>query len=109
MPKATGVGEKDSDGVPAETPVPVSGTSFGLDAASVVNRKLAVLVPIVEGENTTLSPQEAVGAKVDPQVLPLVENSPALAPVRAMLLILSMAVPGLVKVTAVLPLELPVF
>jgi len=64
---------------------------------------------MVEGENTTLSAQDADTAKVDPQVLPLVENSPALAPVRATLLIFSVAVPVFVKVTDVLPLELPVF
>jgi hypothetical protein len=80
---------------------------FGLEAASVVKVRLAVLAPVDAGENATLSPQDDDTPKVDPQVLPFVENSPALAPVRAMLVILSVAVPELVKVTAVFPLVVP--
>ena len=107
MPNATGVGEKDRDGTRTAVPVPVRATLFGLDAASVVNVRLAVLAPVDTGENATLSPQDADTAKVDPQVLPFVENSPALAPVRAIEVILSVAVPVLVKVTAVFPLVVP--
>ena len=97
-----------SDGTRTAVPVPVNGMLLGLDAASVVKVRLAVLAPVRTGENATLSPQDADTPKVDPQVLPLVEKSLALAPVRATEVILSVAVPVLVKVTAVLVLVVPV-
>jgi hypothetical protein len=108
-PKAPGEGEKESDGVPEATPVPVKGTLFGLDAASVVKVRLAVLAVAVVGEKTTFNEHEAAAASVAPQVLPFVENSPELAPVNAMLLIVNKVLPELVSVTAVFPLDVPVF
>ena len=82
---------------------------FGLLAASVVKVKLAVLAVEVVGENTTFREQEASAARVAPQVFVLIENCPASVPVSAMLEIFSVAFPELVKVTAVFPLEVPVF
>ena len=102
------MGEKDSDGTATAVPVPVREMLSGLVAASVVKVKLAVFEPIETGEKATLSPQDADTAKVDPQVLPLVENSLALMPVRTIEVILSVAVPVLVKVTAMFPLVVPV-
>jgi len=45
-----------------------------VEAALVENVKLADFAPIVVGEKTTLSVQDAAAASVAPQVLPFVEN-----------------------------------
>jgi hypothetical protein len=108
FPNAPIPGEKLRTGTAGATPVPVRLTSLGLEAAFVAKRKVAVLAPIVVGEKTTFSVQVADAASVPPQVLPLVENWPASAPMSEMLEIVSVAVPGFESVTAWLPLDVPV-
>ena len=92
-------------GTAGTTPVPVRDTLSGLLAASVVKVRLAVLLAAVVGVKTTFNVQLAAAANVTPHVLPFVLNSVELAPVRAMLEMLSVEVPLLVSVTAWLPLE----
>ena len=70
-----------------------------------MNVRLADLLAAVVGLKTTFRVQDAAAASVEPQVLPLVENSAAFAPVKAMLVIFSVAVPLLVNVTALFPLD----
>src|SRR5947209_12601048 len=53
----------------AETPVPVSATDCGLEAALSVIESAPVLVPAAVGVNITEMVQEAAGANVMPQVL----------------------------------------
>jgi hypothetical protein len=106
-PKSTEVGEKDSAGTATAVPVPVRLTLSGLLAALVVNVKLAVLAPVEVGEKTTLIEHEDAAAKVPAQVLPLVLNWFRFTPVSAMLVIVSVALPGLVSVTVWFPLEVP--
>ena len=81
---------------------------MGLDGALVVNVRLAVLAAAVVGEKTTFKEQDAAAASVPPQVLPLVENSDAFTPVKAMLEMVSVVFPVFVSVTARLPLDVPV-
>jgi len=108
FPKAAGDGEKLNAGVAGVTPVPVRATLSGLVEALVAKVRFAFLAVAVVGENTTLIEQDARAARVELQVLPLVENSAALAPVSVMLAIVKVAFPGLVSVTRRLPLEVPV-
>ncbi len=75
--------------------------------AFVVTVTLADFPPAVAGENTTFQVQEADGASVAPQVLVLIENSTALVPVTAMLVIVSVPVPVFVNETEVGGLEVP--
>jgi len=105
FPKAPGLGEKLSTGTAGTTPVPVSATLSGLVAALVVNVKLAVLLAAVVGVKTTFKEHEAPATRLAPHVLLLVLNSAALAPVRVMLVIVSVDVPVLVRVTAWFPLD----
>ena len=108
LPNAAGLGEKLKIGTAGATPVPVSGTLFGLVGALVVKVRLALLATAVVGEKTTLMVQDALATRVPEQVLPLVENSAAFAPVSAIEEMLSVVFPVLVSVTARLPLEVPV-
>ena len=73
----------------------------------VVTVTAAVLLPTVAGENTTFQVQNAEGANDAPQVLVLMRNSLALAPVTRMLVIVSVALPVFVRRTFVGPLVLP--
>src|SRR4029077_8935359 len=99
FPNEPNPGEKLRTGTAGATPVPVSETSFGLDAAFVANRRVAVLAPVEVGENTTFSVQVADAARVPPQVLLFVLNCPASVPIREMLEMVRLAVPGLDSVT----------
>ena len=91
-------------GTAGAIPVPDRETLSGLEAALVTNTRLADLLPTVVGVKTTFSEQEAAAADLRHQVLPFVENSAALAPLRLILAIVSVAVPVFVNVTAWLPL-----
>lgn len=105
FPNAPSPGEKLRTGTAGATPVPVKATLSGLEAALVTNTKLADLLPTVVGVKTTFNVQERLGARLAPQVLPLVENCEASAPVKLILAIVSVEVPELVSVTALFPLD----
>ena len=89
----------------------MAGTFCGLSGALSVTVTLAPRVPERVGENCTLILQEAPTARV---LEPLGQvfvwmKSPGLAPVNAMLLILSGAVPILLNVTVCMALVVPTF
>jgi hypothetical protein len=88
-------------------PVPVSVTASGLLPALVITVTLADLAPAVTGENTTFQLQEVPGPNVVPQVFVLMENSLALVPVKAMLVIANCPNPVLLIVTFVGALDVP--
>jgi hypothetical protein len=88
-------------------PVPVRATVCGLLARPSTMLTEAVRVPGAVGENCTTIVQLAFGASV-PQ--PLVsEKSPALVPVRLMLVMVKLAVPVFVTVTLCVVLVVPTF
>ena len=87
-------------------PVPVRLTACGLLLALSVTVTFAVRTPVVVGLKLTVMVQLAPAAKLVPQDwLPV--KSPALAPVRAMLVILSAVLPGLVRVAVCEALVVP--
>ena len=81
------------------SPVPDSGTLFGLVGALVVNTNDAALPPVAEGVKVRLTMQLAPAARLAPQGLFEMEKSAAFAPVKAMLEMVSVAEPVLVNVT----------
>ena len=83
----------------AASPVPVRVAACGLPLALSVTLKVAVLVPLAVGVKVTLIVHWAPVATEVPQLL-LCPKSPLLVPVMAMLLMLSVAVPLLERVTA---------
>jgi hypothetical protein len=83
----------------AVVPVPLSGTCCGLPAALSVTVRFALRAPVVVGLNVRLTVQLAAAARELPQVVAVSGKSPASAPVTAMLLIVSVVVPMLVRVT----------
>jgi hypothetical protein len=95
------VAEKPTAGAAAVVPVPVSDMLCGLPAASSVTRRVAFRVPVAVGSNATLITQFAPAASVvglTGQVL-VGAKSTLFAPLIAMLVIKSPALPVLVKVT----------
>src|SRR5205807_2157813 len=95
------VGLRLTAGLDAVVPEPLKATVCGLPLALSVMVTLALLEPVAVGENVTLIVQEAPAASV----LELLGHvlvwakSPALVPVRPMLLMVRAAVPLLVSVT----------
>jgi hypothetical protein len=87
-------------------PVPVSATICGLPVALSLSVSVALLVPVAVGVNVTLMAQIAPAATLDPQVL-VWAKSPLLAPVIVMLLMVSAAVPVLVRVSVSAALFVP--
>lgn len=86
--------------VTGAVPVPVSGTLCGDVGSLSVTVMLADSAACVEGVNVTLMVQEVPAASVEPelgQVL-VCEKSAAFAPVDAMLVMVSAAVPVFVRV-----------
>src|SRR5437879_13237832 len=84
------------------TPVPVSDTDCGLPAASSVMVTVAVRALAAVGVNVRLRRQLAPATTVAPfvQVVPAaMAKSPGFEPARAMLVMLRVAVPLLVRVT----------
>ena len=84
------------------TPVPVSDTDCGLLAASSEMVTVAARGPVATGVNVRLRTQLALATTVAPfvQVVPAaMAKSPGFEPARAMLVMLRVAVPLLVRVT----------
>ena len=90
------------------TPVPAMETVWGEPAALSVKFKEAERAPDAAGVNTRLTPQLALAAKVEPQVL-VMAKSEAFAPVSTMLEMLSTPMPLLVRVTVKGALDVPTF
>jgi len=86
--------------------VPESATSCGLPGALSVTLKDALRAPVAVGLNVTLKVQLAPAAKEAPQVC-VCKKFPALVPVIAIELIVSAAVPTLVRVTVLAALVVP--
>src|SRR2546425_6707724 len=84
---------------PAASPVPVRLAACGLPLALSVMSRAAVRVPLAVGVNVTLIVHWAPAATEVPQLL-VCPKSPLLVPVTATLLMLSVAVPVLERVTA---------
>src|SRR5580698_7735332 len=84
----------------------VMAADCGLSAALSVRVSAAVLLPIVAGANVTATVQVALAASVAPQVL-VSEKSVLLAPVKAMLLSVTVPEVRLVTVTDWLVLVVP--
>src|SRR2546422_733581 len=100
LPKALIVAE--SVAVGGVTPVPVSDTDCGLPGASSVMVTVAVRALAAVGVNVRLRRQLAPATTVAPfvQVVPAaMAKSPGFKPARAMLVMLRVAVPLLVRVT----------
>src|SRR5947209_3370950 len=100
LPKALLVAE--SVAVGGVTPVPVSDTDCGLPGASSVMVTVAVRALAAVGVNVRLRRQLAPATTVAPfvQVVPAaMAKSPGFEPARAMLVMLRVAVPLLVRVT----------
>jgi hypothetical protein len=89
-----------ADSVTAGVPVavPVSATVCGLPAALSVMATAAVRVPVTVGVNVTETVQEALAARLVPQVV-VRAKSPLFVPVTTMLLIVITALPVFVIVT----------
>lgn len=93
-------------GLAATTPLvprPERATVCGLLPSESVKFKVAVRVPVAVGPKRMFAVQLAPAASVVPQVLLKMVKSPGFAPVKVMLLILMMAVPGFVSVTTFCP------
>lgn len=87
-------------------PVPETGTCCGLLGSLSVKTRVAVRVPARVGLNKRLTVQLEEAARLEPQVF-VCEKSVVLVPVKVMLVILTAAVPELVRVTVFAPLVLP--
>src|SRR5580692_3863455 len=90
---------------------PLAATLSGLSAALSVTVMFAVRVEAAVGEKTTLSVQVASGAIVEAPFgqLSVSMKSPGFAPLAAMLVMVSGAVPVLVNVTVCAALDVPTF
>src|SRR2546427_414264 len=101
-PKARLVGAKVTAGT---IPVPASDTDCGLPGASSVMVTVAVRAPVAAGVNVTVKAQLADAATGPPArghgatPEPATAKSPGFEPARAMLVMLRLAVPLLVRVT----------
>src|SRR5439155_21127861 len=80
----------------------------GLFVALSVTVRVAVRVPVAVGLNVTLIVQLDAAATLVPQVF-VCAKSPLLAPVRAMVVMLNAALPGLERVTGWDALVVPTF
>ena len=98
------VGERLAAAVDAATPEPVRLAVWGLPLALSVTVTLAVLVPDAVGLKVTLIAQVAPAATEDPQVP---EPAKAKSPPMVRLLIVSVAFPVLLSVTACAALAVP--
>src|SRR2546426_149727 len=101
-PKARLVGAKVTAGA---MPIPASDTDCGLLAASSVMVTVAVRAPVAAGVNVSFNDQAAAEISALPlrDALPIfpaaMAKSPGFKPARAMLVMLRVAVPLLVRVT----------
>src|SRR3989441_1133639 len=102
VPNARLVGAKVTAGT---IPVPASDTDCGLPGASSVMVTVAVRAPVAAGVNVTVKAQLADAATGPPArghgatPEPATAKSPGFEPARAMLVMLRVAVPLLVRVT----------
>src|SRR5690348_2729907 len=80
------------------TPVPESPTVWGDPLALSVMVTAALRLPVAAGVKVTEIEQLPPAATLDPQVL-VCAKSPALVPVTAMVVMVSVAEPGLLSVT----------
>ncbi len=100
LPKLTTLGVSLTAGAPTATPLPESGTAWGLPLAFELMVIDALRAPNADGVNTAPAVQLACGARLVPAAqLPLNAKSPALAPPSATLLSVSAAEPVFVTVT----------
>jgi hypothetical protein len=96
LPKESEVGEKVTAGA---VPVPVRATVCGLPVALSVTESVALRAPEACGEKVTLTVQPTPAAKLVPQLF-VWEKSVLLVPVTAIDVMVSVAVPLLVRVTS---------
>ena len=98
---------------PMPVPLPVSGTVWGLPAASSVTLMLALLAPVEVGANVTpklqlpLTGTEVIVRQSVPVAGAARANSPGLVPVSVMLEMFSVAVPVLLNCTLNIALVVP--
>jgi hypothetical protein len=85
---------------PLYMPVPVSGTATGVAGAATLTFKFALKGPVELGLNVTLIVQLAPTARVVPQLLVWLKRF-AFAPLKLILMPLSVAVPVFVTITGV--------
>jgi len=108
-PKLRLVGDRvtlGAGGGGADAPVPLSGAVCGLpDALSVIVR-LALRVPVADGENVTEAVHDAPAASVPPHVF-VCAKSAAFEPETAMLVIVNAALPEFVSVKGFDELDVP--
>src|SRR5579859_4788130 len=90
-------------------PVPVRGSLSGLVEALVVKTSVADRTPLAEGVKVTLTMQFVPCARDAPHVLDEIEKSAEFVPLRAMLVIVNVAVPVFVRVTLFAPEVVPTF
>src|SRR6266478_5033066 len=95
LPNVRLVGANATAGAGGAIPMPDRSTLLGLVAAFVVNVKLADRDPSTVGVKVVLTVQVPLAAKLAPQVLLAMVKSEVFAPVSAILLIVSAAVPVL--------------
>jgi hypothetical protein len=91
---------------PEAMPVPESGTACGLPGALSATDTEAVLVPVAAGLNVTLMVQFFPANTLDPQVL-VSAKSAEFVPVIVMLVMVSVVVPILLRVTVCAVLVVP--
>lgn len=99
LPKFKLAGFNVTAGAGGVTPVPDSVALSGLLEALVVKVREADRAPRAVGVNVTLTTQFKPAARVAPQVFAEMAKSPGFAPVRVMLVIVTVAGPVLVSVT----------
>jgi hypothetical protein len=78
--------------------LPVKVTCWGLEGSEFEIRRVADFDPVEVGRKVTLMVQLAPAARLVPQLLDC-ENMVELVPVREMLMLVSVVVPTLVRVT----------
>jgi hypothetical protein len=96
--KVSAVGDRLKDLV-STWPTPDSPTDWGLPAPLLVTVNAPLRAPPAVGANATVTKQEAAGFNVAGHVLPVIVKSPAFAPVRARLEMLTAVLPVEVTVT----------
>lgn len=92
------VGEMETETVGGAVPVPLRATVCGELATLSAMLRVAVSVPVVAGLKLTITAQDALTARVAPQVLAWAKEE-AFVPPMVMPERLSVAVPALVSVT----------
>lgn len=98
LPKGRLVGDSETKGAAVLVPVPLNGALLGLPIALVVKVRLAEREPIALGVKVTRIRQLEPCSRVAPQALLKIEYSDWLVPVMAILVMLRVAVPVLVRV-----------